>query len=95
LGKDITIFGDGKQIRDVLHVDELVRAYLAAISKQEQVSGQAFNLGGGLENTLSLLELLTMLEQSLGRKIEPTWSDWRPGDQRVFVCDLHKAREQL
>jgi len=95
LGKQITIYGDGKQIRDVLHVDDLSRAYEAAINNREAVSGQAFNIGGGPHNTMSLLELLTYLEDELGKKIPLNWSDWRPGDQPVFVCNLKKAREHM
>jgi CDP-paratose 2-epimerase len=95
LGKEITIYGDGKQIRDVLHVDDLARAYEAAIDHQDQASGQAFNIGGGPSNTMSLLELLARLEQDLGQKIPVRWADWRPGDQPVFVCNLGKAKSRL
>ena len=95
LGKQITIYGDGKQIRDVLHVEDLVRAYEAAIANQEQASGQAFNIGGGPANTMSLLELLAYLEEELKIKIPLKWDTWRPGDQPVFVCNLDKAKEKL
>jgi CDP-paratose 2-epimerase len=95
LGKQITIYGDGKQIRDVLHVDDLARAYEAAINHREAASGQAFNIGGGPGNTMSLRELLAYLEQTLGIDIPLQWADWRPGDQPVFVCDLSKARARL
>jgi CDP-paratose 2-epimerase len=95
LGKEITIYGDGKQIRDVLHVDDLARAYEAAIAHQDQVSGQAFNIGGGPANTMSLIELLARLEQDLGKKIPVRWADWRPGDQPVFVCNLGKAKSRM
>lgn len=95
LGKQITIYGDGKQIRDVLHVDDLVQAYAAAIRNQGEASGKAFNIGGGPRNTMSLLELLSYLEAELGKKIPLRWSDWRPGDQPVFVCNIDKAKKIL
>ena len=95
LNKEITVYGDGKQIRDVLHVDDLVAAYQAAINNKDNISGQAINVGGGPSNTLSLLELLDYLENNLQKKITPHWDDWRPGDQPVFVCDLSKAHQLL
>lgn len=95
LNKEITVYGDGKQIRDVLHVDDLLSAYQATIDNQEAVTGQSINIGGGPDNTLSLLELLNYLESTLDKKITPLWDDWRPGDQPVFVCDLEKANQLL
>lgn len=95
LDKEITVYGDGKQIRDVLHVDDLVAAYIAVIEHRNEVSGKAFNIGGGPENTLSLLELLSYLENTLEKKISPQWDDWRPGDQPVFICDLTKAKSEI
>jgi CDP-paratose 2-epimerase len=95
LGKPITIYGDGKQIRDVLHVEDLARAYEAAWEHREKVAGQAFNIGGGPGNTMSLLELICYLEEDLGTAISLSWDDWRPGDQPVFVCNLDKARRLL
>jgi CDP-paratose 2-epimerase len=95
LGKQITVYGDGKQIRDVLHVDDLARAYEAAIEHREQASGQAFNIGGGPGNTLSLLELLAQLEEELQISIPLRWDQWRPGDQPVFVCNVQKAHDRL
>ncbi|MET0117883.1 MAG: SDR family NAD(P)-dependent oxidoreductase [Sedimenticola sp.] len=95
LGKQITIFGDGKQIRDVLHVEDLARAYECAIENRDAANGQAFNIGGGVGNTMSLLELLGYLEQELEIEIPLKWDSWRPGDQPVFVCNLDKAQELI
>jgi CDP-paratose 2-epimerase len=95
LDKEITVYGNGMQIRDVLHVDDLVWAYQAAIENQTTISGKSFNIGGGPENTLSLLELLEHLRTTLDKDIKLRWDDWRPGDQPVFVCDVTKARQEL
>jgi CDP-paratose 2-epimerase len=94
-GQKFTIFGDGKQIRDTLWVGDLVDAYEAALARMDTVSGEIFNVGGGPSNTLSLLELVAMLEAHFGRKLDPPFADWRPGDQRVFVADVGKAGRML
>lgn len=95
LDRQITIFGDGKQIRDVLHVDDLVRAYEAAIHAPDRIAGQAFNVGGGPRRVISLIDLIEMLERRLGRKIPLKWADWRPGDQRAYVSDIRKLERTL
>jgi len=95
LGKTITLYGDGKQIRDVLHVSDLARAYEAAYLHRDRVNGQAINIGGGPNNTMSLLELLAYLKEELRIDIAVQMDQWRPGDQPVFVCDLERAREWL
>lgn len=94
-GKPITIFGNGKQVRDILHVDDLIRCYQICIEKREQISGQTFNIGGGPENSLSLIELLSILKDKTGVEPDLHWDDWRPGDQPVFICDLSKAKSLL
>jgi CDP-paratose 2-epimerase len=95
-GRPLTIYGDGKQIRDVLHVDDLLNAYDAAIAKIEAIKGQVFNLGGGPENTLSIwTEFGPLLEKLLGKPVPVRRSDWRPGDQKVFVADIRKAEREL
>lgn len=95
-GQPLTIYGDGKQIRDVLYIDDLLNAYDAAIAKIETVKGQVFNLGGGPKNTMSIwIEFGPLLEKMLGKKMVVSRGDWRPGDQKVFVADIRKAAEQL
>jgi CDP-paratose 2-epimerase len=91
-GKPITIYGDGKQVRDLLFVDDLLEAYDLAAANIDKSVGQIYNIGGGQENTLSIWkEFGPLLEQELGQKIPVSWEPWRPGDQRVFVADIHKA----
>lgn len=95
LGRPVTIYGTGKQVRDILFIDDLVDCYLAAVDQIDQVAGVTFNVGGGPENTLSLLELLESLEQYSGRAVVHSFDDWRPGDQPVYVSDIRKAKELL
>lgn len=94
-GRPITIYGDGKQVRDVLYVDDLVRAYRAAFRRIRNAAGEVYNIGGGPRNTLSLLELLEMLERLMGRPVPVRYDDWRPGDQVIYVSDIRKARREL
>jgi CDP-paratose 2-epimerase len=92
-GKNITIYGNGKQVRDLLHVDDLVRAFRMATEKIDITRGQVYNLGGGPENTLSIwAEFGPLLKELVGREIAPAgFADWRPGDQPVFVADVSTA----
>ena len=95
-GRPITIYGDGKQVRDVLHVDDLLDAYDAAIERIDDVAGKIYNLGGGAENVISVYaEFFPMLEKLLGREIPVKRGDWRPGDQRVFYADIRAALKDL
>jgi CDP-paratose 2-epimerase len=95
LRRPVTIYGTGKQVRDILFVDDLVSCYLAAIENIERVSGMTFNIGGGTANTLSLLELLQLLRQHSEREVTHSFSDWRPGDQPVYISDIRKAQSLL
>lgn len=95
-GKPMSIYGDGKQVRDLLHVYDLLDAYDAVIKNIDTVKGDVFNVGGGSENVLAVWsEFGPMLEKLLGRAIPIGHGDWRPGDQKVFVADIRKAEKVL
>ena len=92
----ITIYGNGKQVRDILFVENLLNAYEAAIINIDKTAGQVFNVGGGSTNTISIwVEFCPMLEKLLGRSISVQYSDWRPGDQPIYESDIHKAENVL
>lgn len=95
LDNPLTIFGDGKQVRDVLYIDDLINCYEAIITKPEMAAGQIINIGGGPERTISLLDLIAMLEQRRGRPMTLFYEDWRPGDQRVYISNVGKAERLL
>jgi CDP-paratose 2-epimerase len=92
-GRPITVYGDGYQVRDVLYVDDAVRAYLLAIGSIDALTGRAFNLGGGPANTLSLRELLRFIERIVGRRPEVHFDAWRPGDQPWYVSNTAALTE--
>ncbi len=91
----ITLFGDGRQVRDILYVTDAVAAYVAAWRRIGEVAGRAFNLGGGPDNAVSLVQLIAHLEAVLGRPIAHGFDDWRPHDQRYFVADAGRVRAAL
>ena len=94
-GEPITIYGDGKQVRDILDVHDAVNAYSSALENIGQVHGRAFNLGGGPENAISLLELIGQITAITGRIVDLDFEEWRQGDQRWYVSDAHQARTIL
>lgn len=96
LNEAMSIYGDGKQVRDLLFVDDLMDAFDAVISNPDKTAGQILNLGGGNANSISVWgELGPMLEELFKRKLNVSYADWRPGDQRIFVSDIRKAKKVL
>ena len=91
--KPITLYGDGKQVRDILYVDDLVEAFLLAERHIERLSGQAFNIGGGPGNVISLLDLLDRIERLDGRRPAVSFDGWRTGDQRYYVSDPRRFQQ--
>jgi CDP-paratose 2-epimerase len=97
LGRNICVFGDGKQVRDLLYVEDLLDAYEAGVDRIDRTQGRVYNLGAGPAMTLSVwAEFEPLLAEVLGRPPgKPSFADWRPGDQRVFYCDIERARRDL
>jgi CDP-paratose 2-epimerase len=94
--RPLTIYGDGKQVRDVLHVDDLARAFELALQHIDRTAGQVYNIGGGPERSLTIwTETKPLLEKLAGRTLVVSFSDWRPGDQRIYVSDIRKAKAEF
>ncbi len=95
-GRPITIYGDGKQVRDILYVEDLLDAYDAAGQNIKKVAGKVYNVGGGAENTIAIwTEFAPLLEKLCGHELMVNHGDWRPGDQSVYISDIEKARQEL
>lgn len=96
VGRPISIYGNGKQVRDVLYVDDLVDAYLLAAENPKAVAGKVYNVGGGPKCTMSVwAEFGPLLEKYLGKPIDVKRGPWRPGDQPVYVSDIRKIHSEL
>jgi CDP-paratose 2-epimerase len=95
-GKALSIYGDGKQVRDILYVEDLLNAYDAALENLNKSAGQVFNVGGGIHNVISVwTDFGLMLEKLFGRKLDIAYGDWRPGDQRVYISNINKIEQEL
>lgn len=93
--ESINIFGDGKQIRDLLYVGDLIDVYLLAVKNIKHTQGQVFNIGGGAKNVISILGAIGLIERSLNKKIKLNFKDIRPGDQKIFISDNTKLKNIL
>lgn len=96
-GRTLSIFGDGKQVRDLLHVDDLVACFRAGVERIDVAAGRVYNVGGGAANAVSVWwQLRPLLEDVLERELPtPEFAPWRPGDQRVFIADTARAADEL
>lgn len=94
-GRPVGLYGVGKQVRDVLYVDDLIAAFLRAYQCAGSAAGEIFNIGGGPDNTLSIQELFDLLEARHGRRLQWKTVGGRPGDQKIYVSDITKARRDL
>lgn len=93
--KPFTISGNGKQVRDILHAEDMIALYYTALANVDKVCGEAYNIGGTMEQSLSLLELFDMLNDMLGIRMEYTQLPPRVSDQKVFVADIKKINERI
>jgi CDP-paratose 2-epimerase len=89
----ITLYGDGKQVRDILYIDDLVNAFLIAQQNIDKISGNAFNIGGGVDNTVSLVEFIELIGKIGGKTPGVEFNNWRPGDQKYYVSDFNKFKD--
>jgi CDP-paratose 2-epimerase len=90
-----TISGNGKQVRDILHADDMINLYYMSIANADKMAGKAFNIGGGMDQSLSLLELFSILEERLNIKLEYTQLPPRISDQKIFVADTKKVYDTI
>lgn len=95
LGAPITLCGDGRQVRDVLYIEDLLDVYDLAVTRINASAGRIYNIGGGPANAVSLLDLLGALERRSGRPLALRRDEWRPGDQKIYVSDIRRARTEL
>ena len=92
----ITIYGDGKQVRDILFIEDLLNAYLLAVDRIDKAAGQVYNVGGGRGNTLAIWsEFGPILEKLSGHSIPVEFKNWRPGDQKVYTSNIGKINREL
>ncbi len=89
------IFGNGKQVRDILYISDLIEAYNSFIQRADKIKHDVFCIGGGIENTLSLLELIEIIKKETGKEVKFKFDEWRPSDQKSYISDISKAKRIL
>lgn len=94
-GQGLEIYGDGKQVRDMLFGSDVARLYVDELEQYSKVKGQVFNVGGGQENTISLIESIQFIEELTGNKIKLEYFDWRLADQKIYISDISKVTETI
>lgn len=95
LGQEINLFGTGRQVRDILFINDLITAYMSALENLTASRGNIYNIGGGPDNKISLLELIKQIEDQFHLKASYHLDSWRPGDQKIFYCNLTKVSREL
>ena len=94
-GRQIYIYGNGRQVRDVLAVQDLLRAFESVYANRDATAGQVYNVGGGAQNAVSLLEVLDSIQNLLHKRVSYRFRPARPGDQQVYISDFTKLRQQV
>ena len=94
-GEPISIYGDGRQVRDILWIDDLVAAMRVALDRIEDTAGEVFNIGGGAARAVTVRQVADRIMDVTGRTVPVFYQDWRPGDQRVYISDTTRIRERL
>jgi CDP-paratose 2-epimerase len=95
LGKALTVYGNGKQVRDILFIEDLILAYTLAWANIDRTAGQIYNVGGGPNNAISLRHLLAFLQREVDADLTPTYAEWRPGDQRIYISNITKCQQDF
>jgi CDP-paratose 2-epimerase len=90
-----TISGDGKQVRDILHINDAISLYFLAIKNMDKLSGNVYNIGGGKDNSISIIELINLLEEEFNHALHYSFLPWRSSDQKVFISDVKKIQDQI
>lgn len=93
--RKLNFFGNGKQVRDMLWGGDVAKLYLDELERIDEVAGEVFNVGGGVDNTLSLLEAIELIQELAGMEFEIEYHDWRPADQKIYISDISKVKEMV